>query len=190
VLPVSQWLASLRLGSTVKTNRKNYRPFWIVGHFHKYFSSLYFLLRLLQSLLLQSFARFVVHSEYFRLFTSTELDVHWPSEHMPTHHQHCAAAAAAAAAVEESVSFQLLRQGYTMSQCIRKRFLRMRTRSQTTCGHRKCADTTGTVPVPWAAHFQCWKLLIYFSNKLYGSNFIKQYSETVMAWNYQNADCS
>jgi len=95
---------------------------------------------------------------------------------MPTHHQHCAAAAAAA--VEESVSFQLLRQGYTMSQCIRKRFLRMRTRSQTTCGHRKCADTiVGTVPVPWAAHFQCWKLLIYFSNKLYGSNFIKQYSK-------------
>jgi len=48
---------------------------------------------------------------------------------------------------------------------------------------------------------QCWfpglaissaKLLIYFSNKTYGSkisNFIKQHSETVMVWNYQNADC-
>jgi len=36
------------------------------------------------------------------------------------------------------------------------------------------------------------KILIYtfFSNKIYGSNFIKQHSETVMVWNYQNADCS
>ena len=22
-------------------------------------------------------------------------------------------------------------------------------------GERKCADTVGTVPVPWAGHFQC-----------------------------------
>ena len=29
-----------------------------------------------------------------------------------------------------------------------------------------------------------------FSNKTYGSNFIKQHSETVMVRNYQNADCS
>ena len=46
---------------------------------------------------------------------------------------------------------------------------------------------------------QCWfpglatssaKKLIYFSTKIYGSNFIKQHSETVMVWNHQNADCS
>ena len=46
---------------------------------------------------------------------------------------------------------------------------------------------------------QCWfpglaisnaKILIYFSNKIYGRNFIKQHSETVMVLNYQNADCS
>ena len=29
-----------------------------------------------------------------------------------------------------------------------------------------------------------------FSSKIYGSNFIKQHSETVMVLNYQNADCS
>jgi len=23
---------------------------------------------------------------------------------------------------------------------------------------RKCADTTGTVLVPWAGHFQCWNI--------------------------------
>jgi len=34
------------------------------------------------------------------------------------------------------------------------------------------------------------KILIYCSNKTYQSNFIKQHSETVMVWNYQNADCS
>ena len=34
------------------------------------------------------------------------------------------------------------------------------------------------------------KILIYFSNKIYGSNFIKQHSETVMVWNLQSADCS
>jgi len=33
-------------------------------------------------------------------------------------------------------------------------------------------------------------LIYFFSNKIYGSNFIKQHPETVMAWNYQNADCS
>jgi len=54
---------------------------------------------------------------------------------------------------------------------------------------RKCADTIGTVPVPWAGHFQC-QISIYFSNKIHGSIFIKQHSETVMVWNYQNADCS
>jgi len=32
------------------------------------------------------------------------------------------------------------------------------------------------------------KISIYFSNKIYGSNFIKQHSETVMVWNCQNAD--
>jgi len=56
---------------------------------------------------------------------------------------------------------------------------------------RKCADTTGTVPVLWAGHFQyCKKILIYFSNKIHGSNFIERHSETVMVWNYWNADCS
>jgi len=34
------------------------------------------------------------------------------------------------------------------------------------------------------------KVLIDFSNKIYGCNFIKQHSETVMVRNYQNADCS
>jgi len=34
------------------------------------------------------------------------------------------------------------------------------------------------------------KILIYLSNKICGNNFIKQHSETVMIWNYQNADCS
>jgi len=53
---------------------------------------------------------------------------------------------------------------------------------------RKCADTIGTVPVPRQAIFNA-KILIYFSSKIYGSNFIKQNSETVMVWNYQNADC-
>ena len=33
------------------------------------------------------------------------------------------------------------------------------------------------------------KIKIYFSNKKYGSNFIKQHSQTVMVWNYQNDDC-
>jgi len=43
----------------------------------------------------------------------------------------------------------------------------------------KCADTAGTVPVPWTGNA---KILIHFSNKIYGSNFIKQHSETVMVW--------
>ena len=34
------------------------------------------------------------------------------------------------------------------------------------------------------------KILTYLSNKIYGSNLIKQDSETAMVWNYQNADCS
>jgi len=34
------------------------------------------------------------------------------------------------------------------------------------------------------------EILIHFSNKICWSNFIKQHSETVMVWNYQNADCS
>ena len=34
------------------------------------------------------------------------------------------------------------------------------------------------------------EILVYFSNKMYRSNFIKQHSETVVVWNYQNADCS
>ena len=34
------------------------------------------------------------------------------------------------------------------------------------------------------------EISVYFSNKTYVSNFIKQHSETVTVWNYQNADCS
>ena len=34
------------------------------------------------------------------------------------------------------------------------------------------------------------KIYIYFSHKIHGSNFIKEHSETVMVWNYRNADCS
>jgi len=37
---------------------------------------------------------------------------------------------------------------------------------------RKCADAIGSVQVPWAGHFQC-ENIIYFSNKIYGINFIK-----------------
>ena len=34
------------------------------------------------------------------------------------------------------------------------------------------------------------QILMYFSKILYGSTLIKQYSETVMVRNYQNANCS
>ena len=34
------------------------------------------------------------------------------------------------------------------------------------------------------------KISIFISNKIYGSNFIKQHPETVVVLNYQNADCS
>jgi len=27
---------------------------------------------------------------------------------------------------------------------------------------RKCADTTGTVPVPWAGHFHCRNIYMFF----------------------------
>ena len=46
-----------------------------------------------------------------------------------------------------------------------------------------------TVLVSWLA-ISNDKILVYFSKKIYGSNFIKQHSETVMVWNHQNADCS
>jgi len=35
---------------------------------------------------------------------------------------------------------------------------------------RKCADTTGIVPVPWAGHFLCQNINLFFANKIYGSN--------------------
>ena len=38
--------------------------------------------------------------------------------------------------------------------------------------------------------FPVLKYKYIFSNKIYGRNFIKQHSETVMARNSQNADCS
>jgi len=57
-------------------------------------------------------------------------------------------------------------------------------------GHRerKCADTIGTVLVPWIG-LPILKYKYIFSNKIHGSNFIKQHSETVMVWNFQDADC-
>jgi len=45
---------------------------------------------------------------------------------------------------------------------------------------RKNVDTVGTVLVPWAGHFQCYNMNIFFSDKIHGSNFIKQHSETAM----------
>ena len=45
---------------------------------------------------------------------------------------------------------------------------------------------------------QCWfpglaissaKIFIYFSNKIYRSDFVEQHTETVMVWNNGNADC-
>jgi len=53
-----------------------------------------------------------------------------------------------------------------------------------------------SVPIQLA---QCWfprlaisnaKNINIFSTKIYGSDFVKQHSETVMLWNYQNAECS
>ena len=38
--------------------------------------------------------------------------------------------------------------------------------------------------------FPMLKYRYIFLNKIYGNNFIKQHSETVMVLNYQNADCS
>ena len=53
---------------------------------------------------------------------------------------------------------------------------------------RKFADTTGTVLS--AGSLEMLKHNYIFSNKIYGNNLIKQQSETVMVWNYQNAGCS
>jgi len=61
-------------------------------------------------------------------------------------------------------------------------------RSATILRERKCADTIGTVLVLWTGHFQCRNINIFFSKKLYESNFVKQHSETVMVWNCQNAE--
>ena len=51
-----------------------------------------------------------------------------------------------------------------------------------------------SVPIQLA---QCWfpglaisNADLYFSHEVYGSSFIKQHSETVMVWNYQNSHCS
>jgi len=54
---------------------------------------------------------------------------------------------------------------------------------------RKCPDTIGTVPVPWAGHFNA-KLLIYFWNKIYGSNFIKRTRKLLWFEITKNVDCS
>ena len=56
---------------------------------------------------------------------------------------------------------------------------------------RKCADTIGTLLVPWAGRFQCYNVNLFFKqDRLHESNCIKQYSETVTVRNYQNADCT
>ena len=49
-----------------------------------------------------------------------------------------------------------------------------------------------TVPVSWAGVLAISnaRMLIYYSNKIHGSNFVKQHSETVMVRNYQNVDCT
>jgi len=57
------------------------------------------------------------------------------------------------------------------------------------CRKRKCADTTAQCRFPELAMPNV-KMVIYLSNKMYGSNVIKQHSETVIVWNYQNDDCS
>ena len=52
------------------------------------------------------------------------------------------------------------------------------------------------VPIQWPSAcslswpFPMTKYKYIFSNKIYGSNSIKQHGETVMVWNYQNAGCS
>ena len=44
---------------------------------------------------------------------------------------------------------------------------------------RKCADTIGMVPVHFSGlAISNAKILIHFSNEIYGSNFIKQHLET------------
>jgi len=50
---------------------------------------------------------------------------------------------------------------------------------------RKCADTVGTVLVPWADHFgfSNAKILRCFSSKLHRSNSIKEHWKTIMVWN-------
>ena len=62
------------------------------------------------------------------------------------------------------------------------------------CGF--CAAGNESVPIQMA---QCRfsglarsnaKILIFFSNKTCGSNFVEQHPETVMVWNYRNAHCS
>ena len=59
-----------------------------------------------------------------------------------------------------------------------------------TCIGNESADTIGTVLVLWTGHFQISNINIFFSNKMHGSNFIKQHCETFTIWNYQYADCS
>ena len=47
---------------------------------------------------------------------------------------------------------------------------------------QNCVDTIGTVLVPWSGRF-LFPMLKYkyiFFEKIYGSNFIKQHSETVI----------
>ena len=61
-------------------------------------------------------------------------------------------------------------------------------------GYRAVWNTTVPIQLaqyrlPRLATFNA-KIQIYFSNKIYESNFIKQHWETVMVWNYPNADCS
>ena len=56
---------------------------------------------------------------------------------------------------------------------------------------RKCVDTVLLAQRRFTGlAISNAKILIYFSNKIYRSSFIKQHSKTVMVCNYQNADCS
>jgi len=54
---------------------------------------------------------------------------------------------------------------------------------------RKCTDTLAQCRLPGMA-ISYAKIFIYFSYKIYGSDFIRQHSETVMDRNYQNIDFS
>ena len=92
-------------------------------------------------------------------------------------------------------------------RCTQQRSLAGHAVTCTPSWYRACdADDTGSLRLGFSIGnksvpillTQCWfpglaisnAKNINFSNKIYESNFIKQHSETVIVWNYQNADCS